>query len=135
MQLEWEDQVSKDKINPPHYKNNPIQTFDAITSQFSDAEKIGAIKFNICKYIMRMGKKVETLEGERDDAGKAHWYCERLLKELTDMIKKKKPKVRAQDKDPKDLTEEDLNDLLSPGVHIYPFKPKNKDNKNDKDTK
>ena len=29
----------KDKINPPHYKNNPIQTFDAITSQFSD-EKI-----------------------------------------------------------------------------------------------
>ena len=84
---------------------------------------------------MRMGKKVETLEGARDDAGKAHWYCERLLKELTDMIKKKKPKVRAQDKDPKDLTEEDLNDLLSPGVHIYPFKPKNKDNKNDKDTK
>ena len=135
MQLEWEDQVSKDKINPPHYKNNPIQTFDAITSQISDAEKIGAIKFNICKYIMRMGKKVETLEGARDDAGKAHWYCERLLKELTDMIKKKKPKVRAQDKDPKDLTEEDLNDLLSPGVHIYPFKPKNKDNKNDKDTK
>ena len=135
MQLEWGDQVSKDKINPPHYKNNPIQTFDAITSQFSDAEKIGAIKFNICKYIMRMGKKVETLEGARDDAGKAHWYCERLLKELTDMIKKKKPKVRAQDKDPKDLTEEDLNDLLSPGVHIYPFKPKNKDNKNDKDTK
>ena len=127
--------MSKDKINPPHYKNNPIQTFDAITSQFSDAEKIGAIKFNICKYIMRMGKKVETLEGARDDAGKAHWYCERLLKELTDMIKKKKPNVRAQDKDPKDLTEEDLNDLLSPGVHIYPFKPKNKDNKNDKDTK
>ena len=127
--------MSKDKINPPHYTNNPIQTFDAITSQFSDAEKIGAIKFNICKYIMRMGKKVETLEGARDDAGKAHWYCERLLKELTDMIKKKKPKVRAQDKDPKDLTEEDLNDLLSPGVHIYPFKPKNKDNKNDKDTK
>ena len=70
----------KDKINPSHYKDNPIQTFDAITSQFSDAEKIGAIKFNICKYIMRMGKKVETLEGARDDAGKAHWYCVRLLK-------------------------------------------------------
>ena len=76
----------KEKINPSHYKDNPIQTFDAITSQFTDAEKIGAIKFNICKYIMRMGKKVETLEGARDDAGKAHWYCERLLKELTDMI-------------------------------------------------
>ena len=44
--------MSKDKINPSHYKDNPIQTFDAITSQFTDAEKIGAIKFNICKYIM-----------------------------------------------------------------------------------
>ena len=77
--------MSKDKINPNYYKNNPIQTFDAITSQFTDAEKIGAIKFNVCKYIMRMGKKVETLEGARDDAGKAHWYCERLLKELTDI--------------------------------------------------
>ena len=80
--------MSKDKINPPHYKDNPIQTFDAITSQMTDAEKNAAIKFNICKYIMRMGKKVPTLEGARDDAGKAHWYCERLLKELTDIIKK-----------------------------------------------
>ena len=64
---------------------------------------------------MRMGKKVETLEGARDDAGKAHWYCERLLKELTDMIKKKKPKVKPQDKDPTDLTEEDLLELDNPG--------------------
>ena len=135
MQLEWEDQMSKDKINPNYYKDNPIQTFDAITSQFSDAEKIGAIKFNVCKYIMRMGKKVETLEGARDDAGKAHWYCERLLKELTDMISKKKPKKRAQDKDPMELTQEDLEELLNPGVHIYPFKPKKKEDKNDKDTK
>ncbi len=134
MQLEWEDPM-KDKINPNYYKNNPIQTFDAITSQFTDAEKIGAIKFNVCKYIMRMGKKVETLEGARDDAGKAHWYCERLLKELTDMIKKKKPKKKPQDKDPDELTQEDLDELLNPGVHIYPFKPKNKGNKNDKDTK
>ena len=123
--------MSKDKINPSHYKDNPIQTFDAITSQFTDAEKIGAIKFNICKYIMRMGKKVETLEGARDDAGKAHWYCERLLKELTDMIKKKTPKKKPQDKDPDELTQEDLDELLNPGVHIYPFKPKNKDNKKD----
>ena len=37
-----------------------------------------------------MGKKVETRRRERHL--RAHWYCERLLKELTDMIKKKKPK-------------------------------------------
>ena len=132
MQLEWEDQM-KDKINPSHYKDNPIQTFDAITSQFTDAEKIGAIKFNICKYIMRMGKKVETLEGARDDAGKAHWYCERLLKELTDMIKKKTQKKKAQDKDPDDFTEEDLNDLLT--LASFVLETKNKEDKNDKDTK
>ena len=135
MQQEWEAQMSKDKINPSHYQDNPIQTFDAITSQFTDAEKIGAIKFNICKYIMRMGKKIETLEGARDDAGKAHWYLERLLKELTDMIKKKTPKKKAQDKDPMDLTEADLEELLNPGVHIYPFKPKKREDKNDKDPK
>ena len=123
----------KDKINPNYYKDNPIQTFDAITSQFTDAEKVGAIKFNICKYIMRMGKKVETLEGARDDAGKAHWYCERLLKELTDMIKKKTQKKRAQDKEPDELTEEDIEELLNPG--IIRFRKKNKEDKNDKDTK
>ena len=74
--------MSKDKINPSHYKDNPIQTFDAITSQFTEAEKVGAIKFNICKYIMRMGKKVETLEGARDDAvrliGTARDYSKNL---------------------------------------------------------
>ena len=103
----------KDKINPNYYKDNPIQTFDAITSQFTDAEKIGAIKFNICKYIMRMCKKVETLEGARDDAGKAHWYCERLLKELTDMIKKKTLQERIEDAKKKNLlTLLDLLDIL-----------------------
>tara|TARA_S200002703_G_scaffold146511_1_gene141602 strand:- start:1001 stop:1294 length:294 start_codon:yes stop_codon:yes gene_type:complete len=82
-----------DKINPDHYKNNPIQTFDAITSQFSEAEKIGACKFNIAKYTFRAGKKVQTLEGARDDIGKAHWYCEKLLQILTDVIKKRKGNV------------------------------------------
>jgi hypothetical protein len=73
----------KDKINPSHYKDNPIQTFDAITSQFTDAEKIGAIKFNICK-------------------------------------------------EPDELTEEDIEELLNPGIIRFRNK---KEDKNDKDTK
>ena len=48
---------------------------------------------------------------------------------------KKTPKKKAQDKDPMDLTEADLEELLNPGVHIYPFKPKKKEDKNDKDPK
>tara|TARA_R100001463_G_scaffold136543_1_gene202196 strand:+ start:1478 stop:1858 length:381 start_codon:yes stop_codon:yes gene_type:complete len=115
-----------DKINPPHYKDNPIQTFDAIISQMTTAEKIGYIKGQILKYIMRMGKKVVTLEGARDDAGKAHWYLERLLKELTDQINKLKKKKQKDltDINLEDLTEEDLQELLNPGAKIVKLKKK-----------
>jgi len=124
-----------DKINPPHYKDNPIQTFDAIISQMTTAEKIGYIKGQILKYIMRMGKKVVTLEGARDDAGKAHWYLERLLKELTDQINKLKKKKQKDltDINLEDLTEEDLQELLNPGAKIV--KLKKKEDKNDKNSK
>ena len=75
---------------------------------------------------MRMGKKVVTLEGARDDAGKAHWYLEKLLRELTDQITKRK-KVKQKDLsniDLKDLTEEDLEQLLNPGAKIVELKKK-----------
>lgn len=124
-----------DKINPDHYKDNKIETCDATFSQLSEAEIIGACKFNIAKYNFRAGKKVQTLEGTRDDIGKAHWYCERLLKELTDMINKRK---KAKRKDPtdidlEDLTEEDLQELLNPGAKVVPIKKK--EDKNDKNSK
>jgi len=115
-----------DKINPDHYKDNKIETCDATFSQLSEAEILGACKFNIAKYNFRAGKKVQTLEGTRDDIGKAHWYCERLLKELTDMINKRK---KAKRKDPteidiEDLTEEDLQELLNPGAKVVKLKKK-----------
>ena len=106
-----------DKINPDHYKDNPIETCDAIFSQLTEAEKIGALKFNIAKYIFRSGKKVKGLEGYRDDVGKAHWYIERMLKELTDMIKIRQANKQSDNKDmERHLTEEELQELLNPGA-------------------
>jgi hypothetical protein len=101
--------MSKDKINPPHYKNKSIETIEAIKSQMTDAEFIGYLKGNIMKYISRMGIKVPTLEGARDDVGKAHWYIEYLLKTLTDLIKQHKPKSD-QDKIVKFKKKEDENE-------------------------
>jgi hypothetical protein len=76
------------------------------------------------KYIARMGLKVPTLQGARDDVGKAHWFVEYLLKTLTDLIKK-------HQKDPnRDLTDEELDELLNPGKVVKFKKGKDKDEPN-----
>jgi len=123
-----------DKINPDHYKDNPIETCDAIFSQLTEAEILGACKFNIAKYTFRAGKKVQTLEGTRDDIGKAHWYVERMLKELTDMIKTRQANKQSDNQDmERDLTEQELQELLNPGAKVVPIKKK--EDKNDKNSK
>ena len=48
------------------------------------------------------------------------------------MIKKKTQKKKAQDKEPDELTEEDIEELLNPGIIRFRNK---KEDKNDKDTK
>ena len=82
--------MSKDNINPPHYKNKTIETIEVIRSQLTEAEFIGYLKGSIMKYTCRMGLKVPTLEGAREDMGKAHWFVEYLLSYMTDLIKQKK---------------------------------------------
>jgi len=46
-----------EEINPKIYTENDIETWDAIFSQLSIVESIGALKFLMCKYTMRSGKK------------------------------------------------------------------------------
>lgn len=69
-----------DNINPPHYKNKPIETIDAIESQLSSEEFKGYCKGNALKYISRSGLKYENTEEE--DLMKAQWYLNRVLKVL-----------------------------------------------------
>ena len=76
----------KDQINPPHYTNKSIETFDAITSQLSPMENIGGLRWQILKYVMRMGDKHGgTIDACIMDIGKADWYLNKLLKYLNDL--------------------------------------------------
>ena len=123
-----------DKINPDHYKENPLETCDAIVSQVTEAEKSGALKFNIAKSLFRSGKKFKGLEGYRDDVGKAHWYIERMLKELTDMIKIRQANKQSDNQDmERELTEQEIQDRLNTGAGIKTKKTntENKEKKNE----
>lgn len=50
-----------DKINPKHYKDNVIETIDAIESQLSDKEFVGYLKGSVLKYMCRAGKRLVYL--------------------------------------------------------------------------
>ena len=72
-----------ESVNPDHYKKKSIETFDAITSQLSPMENIGGLRWQILKYVMRMGDKHDgTIDACIMDIGKADWYLNKLLKYL-----------------------------------------------------
>ena len=77
-----------ESINPDHYKKKSIETFDAITSQLSPMENIGGLRWQILKYVMRMGDKHEgTIDACIMDIGKADWYLNKLLKLTITLLK------------------------------------------------
>ena len=78
-----------EEINTQHYKRD-IETIDAITSQLSPMENIGGLRWQILKYVMRMGDKHGgTIDACLMDIGKAEWYINRLIKYLNDLKKDK----------------------------------------------
>ncbi len=69
--------------NPPHYKDKPIQTCDAIMSQMTPEENIGGLRFNALKYLSRFGAKGgQTLDKAIMDLEKANWYIQKLINYL-----------------------------------------------------
>ena len=72
----------KDQINPDHYKNKSIETFDAISSQLSHMEVIGYCRSQVLKYSMRFGSKENgTVDACITDISKAEWYINKLIQE------------------------------------------------------
>jgi|TARA_B100001964_G_C13736051_1_gene380965 hypothetical protein len=78
----------KEQINPDYYKNKKIETYEAIVSQLSPLEVIGALKWQIMKYMMRFGEKHGgDIDASLTDTSKAHWYMEKLIQYLNDLKK------------------------------------------------
>ena len=69
---------SEDKTNPDHYKVGGIQNIDYLKAKSTPEEFRGFLRLNAMKYLARFGHKNDKLE----EAEKAAWYIERLIKEL-----------------------------------------------------
>ena len=75
-----------ESINPDYYKNKKIETYEAIVSQLSPPEIIGALRWQMLKYTMRFGEKHgSTISASKVDISKSHWYSEKLIQYLTDL--------------------------------------------------
>lgn len=65
-----------DNVNhPSHYggEDNPFEVIKVMKAWLTKEEFIGALKFNIHKYLARATKK-----GNAEDYAKAAWYAEEL---------------------------------------------------------
>lgn len=79
----------KETVNhPAHYggPDNPYEVIKVMQAWMTREEFIGAMRFQICKYTARAGKKGPELEDYR----KAAWYANYLVDYL-----KRNPKPRA----------------------------------------
>lgn len=62
--------ITKDNINPSHYKRGDIECIDALRSCLTPEEFRGYCKGSAMAYLWRMGKKDDV----RQEAEKAIWY-------------------------------------------------------------
>ena len=62
--------MSKDAVNPDHYKQGDIECIDAIRAALTPEEFRGFCKGNALKYLWRCDKK----DAPEQEAKKAIWY-------------------------------------------------------------
>ena len=70
--------MSKDHINPDHYKVGGIETIDYMKAKSTPEEFRGHLRLTSLKYLSRFGKKDDELQ----ELKKAKWYLDRLIQEL-----------------------------------------------------
>lgn len=70
--------MSKDNINPDHYKQAGIECLDAMAAAVSGKSGIEAICVsNVIKYLWRY-----EMKNGLEDVRKAQWYINRLVEEM-----------------------------------------------------
>jgi hypothetical protein len=62
--------MTKDAVNPSHYKRGDIECIDAMRASLTPEEFRGYCKGNVMKYLWRHGEKDDTVQ----EANKASWY-------------------------------------------------------------
>jgi hypothetical protein len=68
-----------DQVNhPPHYNQGGIECIDAIEAALGRDGFIAFLRGQVLKYQWRLGHK----DAASQDAAKAHWYSDRLVKLL-----------------------------------------------------
>ena len=70
--------MSKDHINPDHYKVGGVETIDYMKAKSTPEEFRGHLRLTALKYLSRFGKKDDELQ----ELKKAKWYLDRLIQEL-----------------------------------------------------
>lgn len=66
--------MSKDAINPDHYKQGGIETIDIMQAKLSPEGFKGYLTGNVIKYISRYDHK-----NGLEDLKKAEWYLKKLI--------------------------------------------------------
>lgn len=72
--------MSKDHINPDHYKTGGIETIEYMKAKSTPEEFRGHLRLTALKYLSRFGKKDDELQ----ELLKCHWYILRLIQEIED---------------------------------------------------
>jgi len=68
--------------SPAHYTRGRVEAIDTIEDAIQDAPTVieGMLQGQVLKYILRLWLKEKPLQ----DARKARWYLDRLIKKLED---------------------------------------------------